>query len=721
MGLELATSAGQRDAIRSAYLTPAGSSVLVVLPTGAGKSATFQFAALHNGATGDGMVVVVVPTIALARDQEARYRELAERAGQVLPAGVPLAFHGGLSAGERVAMRKAVANGDLPILFASPEALLGTLQRPLLAAAEKGLVSLFAIDEAHIVAQWAEFRPHFQAISGFRDALKARSPRTLAFRTVLLTATLTDEAFEILTSVFGTLLVVAETTLRTEPGYLLSTCPGDAEKRRRIDDALYSLPRPLLLYTTLRKDAEEWYARMVGDLGFRRVRCVRGGDMADARGAEILREWAAGEIDVVVATSAFGLGIDQSEVRSVIHACLPESIDRWYQEVGRAGRDGRASVALLVADQDDRRRGERMAKEVLLGPKKAWRRWNAMRTAPRPDGFEETQPDEHHTISVPLNTLTVGNDVATLRDEDWNFRTLAMMVHGGMLRFAHALPRSSASSAEDGDASDGDTTGAVAAAAPAAHAHVIITHIDHLREHAFSQRFSEARARRVAADKRDAERLNALIDGTRSVHDLLHETYSVPKARVTVPTTSGDCPKSRREGRARHDRGFPILVRPSGAPIRDIDETLRRIFAELPLDYHGPLLVRYEPSSNWELGEDLRELAERMATLGVIEFEWPEATFGPLNWAKISVRAPGRYVFAADSDDDPAAKPWQVPRLSVLHEPDAADLNRSLGIARPHHIVLVPAGLSDPFAPRRPFNARTHTDLPSLLERLRPR
>ncbi len=715
MGLEHATSAGQRDAIRSVYLTPAGSNVLVVLPTGAGKSTAFQFAALHNSATGDGMVVVVVPTIALARDQEARYRKLAERANQDLPLGVPLAFHGGLSDGERIAMRKAVANGELPILFASPESLLGTFQRPLIVAAAKGFVSVFAIDEAHIVAQWAEFRPHFQAISGFRDAVKARCPEGHPFRTLLLTATLTEEGFDILTNIFGPLLVVAEVAPRIEPGYLLSLCAGDAEKRRRIDEALYHLPRPLIVYTTLRNDAEEWHARMAGELGFRRVRCVRGGDMADAEGAEILRGWCAGEIDVVVATSAFGLGVDQSEVRSVIHACLPESIDRWYQEVGRAGRDGCASVALLVADKEDKKTGEKMAKERLLRPKTAWDRWNAMRKAPRPKDFDDMESEKRHTISVPLNTLTVGNDVATLRDEDWNFRTLTMMVHAGMLRFSHALPRTSAGDGDD----EQDCT--VTAAAQTPYAHVNITHTDHLHRDRFIQRYSRARARRTEADKRDVARLHALVDGTRSVHDLLRETYMIPKAKVTVPRTSGDCPKSRREGRARHDRGFPILVRPSDAPMSDVDDILLRLFRELPRDYHGPLLVRYEPASGWSFIEDLRELAGRLATLGVVEFAWPDSGFDALDWVNLSTRSPGHYVFVADRDDDPTSPPWQVPRLSVLHAPDAAELKRTLGIVRPRHVVLVPTGLDDPHAPHRRFNARTHMDLPTFLERIRPR
>lgn len=713
MGVVSATSAGQRDAIRSVYLTPPGSNVLVLLPTGAGKSTAFHFAALHNAAIGDGMVVVVVPTIALARDQEARYRELATQARQELPVGVPLAFHGGLSDGERIAMRRAVASGELPILFASPESLLGTLQRPLLAAAEKGLVSAFAIDEAHIVAQWAEFRPHFQAISGLRDALKDHSPKATPFRTLLLTATLTEEGFDLLTNIFGRLLVVAEVALRTEPAYLLATCPDHTEKQRRIDEALYHLPRPLIVYTTLREDAEALYARMKNQLGFRRARCVRGGDMADAQGAEVLRGWSTGEIDVVVATSAFGLGVDQSDVRSVLHACVPESIDRWYQEVGRSGRDGRASVAILIADEDDKRTAARMAKERLLLPDTAWVRWSAMRRAPRPPELAD-QSDEHHTISVPLNTVTAGNDVATERDEDWNFRTLTMMVHAGMLRFSYSLPREKLPrGAEDDDAVGGAST--------TPYAHVRIVHDDHLRRDRFVERFAAARAKRVDADRQDVIRLRALIDGARSVHDLLRETYAIPKARVVVPRTPGSCPRSRRERIARHDRGFPLLVRPADATRRDVDEVLLQLFRELPREYHGPLLVRYERQSDWSFSDELRELSERLATLGIVEFAWPETSFGALDWIALCTRAPGRYVFAAERDDEPAVSPWQVPRLTVLDGPDRAELLRALGVVRPRHVMLAPKDLPDPFAPQRSFNARMHMDLPAFLERIRPR
>jgi ATP-dependent DNA helicase RecQ len=720
---QFAASRGQRDAIRSIYLTQPGANILVVLPTGAGKSTTFQFAALHS-ATSTGMVVVVVPTVALARDQERRYRVLAKRAGQDLPVGVPLAFHSGLSNDERRALYRAVSNGALPILFASPEALLGGLQRPLLEAAQNRTLSLFAVDEAHIVAQWAEFRPQFQAVSGFRDALMARCGPDHPFRTVLLTATLTAEGFTILSNVFGRLNVVAEVTLRPEPGYLISLCSDDAEKCRRLEEALNHLPRPLILYTTLRDDTDAWYVRLK-ELGFERVGHVRGGDMSGEAGAEILRLWTDGEVDVIVATSAFGLGVDQSEVRSVVHACVPESIDRWYQEVGRAGRDGRACVALLVADNDDLKTAENMAEETLIGFEKAWDRWTAMRTDPqRRTTLGAADPDmpEREVLSVRLTALPPGYDVSSDRNRLWNLRTLAMMVHAKMLRFAHTFHARSSDVDGEGEGEDDEVEIATAELVP--YAHVTIEHVDHLDAVRFAKRFDSTRRARLEADRKDVSRLHALINGTRSVHELLRETYTITQAGISIGRTPGDCPTSRRLGRSNQFVDLPRLVRPTNAPRGEVLDPLLGLFRELPSTYHGPLIVRYDDTvTGWSFTRRFRDLAGRLAVLGIVEFAWPaEARFGKLDWLRLGTLAPGRYVFAADAVEDPAVPAWQVPRVTVMTAPRAEELLCILRIERPRHIVFVPQGLADPHAPHRAFDAtRTHFELPIFLERIRSR
>ena len=115
---------------------------------------------------------------------------------------------------------------------------------------------------------------------------------------------------------------------------------------------------------------------------------MRGGDLSDEEGEAILRDWRRGAIDIIVATSAFGLGMDQAEVRSVIHACLPETIDRYYQEVGRGGRDGKAAAALLVSTPDDEAIAKGLAHQQIISVDRGFERWEAMwvRRAPIGNG-----------------------------------------------------------------------------------------------------------------------------------------------------------------------------------------------------------------------------------------------------------------------------------------------------------------------------------------------
>lgn len=701
LGIQNFYSRGQRDAVRSIYLAPPGSTILVILPTGGGKSLAFQFAALHGAATG-GMTVVVVPTVALARDQERRYRELAERARQALPLGVPLAFHSGLSDEERVAIRKSITNGVLPIIFAAPEAVLGTLQRPLLEAARRGLVANFVIDEAHIVAQWAEFRPEFQAVAGFRDALHSQCPPDHPFRTLLLTATLTAEGHELLRKIFGrngSFHVIAEVALRNEPGYIVSKASSPEQKRARLLEALFHLPRPMIVYTTKPDDAEDLCLELRSQFGFRRLDSVVGGDMATQRGEEILRKWTSGELDVIIATSAFGLGVDQSDVRSVIHACLPESIDRWYQEVGRAGRDGCASVALLIADDRDVSTAVNMARQTLIGHDKAWHRWKSM--------WSSAQPMSSGCFRVSLAALAGEYDVNSGRNENWNLRTLAMMVRAGILRFTYSLTDTPA---------DGDEA---TARDPTPHAYVAILDLAHHDERTFEQQFMRSRAAEKNCDEQDVMRIRELLGGIRSVHELLRETYEIPAADVFVPKTAGDCPVSRRTAAASHVPTVARCIRPREAFVRE-DPLLAACRQIPPLGYFGPLIVRFEVELGWQANTIWLERLQHLAALGIVEFDWPSQGFGTINWRELSARSPIRYVFASDDTNEAIDPGWNVPRASLI-VPTGQNLASRLDILRPFHVLFVPPGLRDPHSPYRRFDTRVHIDLPIFMERIRAR
>ena len=140
-------------------------------------------------------------------------------------------------------------------------------------------------------------------------------------------------------------------------------------------------PRPFLLYVTTKRDADSWH-RQIRELGIKRCGCVHGSTSGDER-ERVIDLWRGGEIDCVVATSAFGLGMDKSDVRTVIHACIPESIDRYYQEVGRAGRDGCASVSILLPCEDaDKATAKSISQDRIISLEKGRDRWDdLMKTA----------------------------------------------------------------------------------------------------------------------------------------------------------------------------------------------------------------------------------------------------------------------------------------------------------------------------------------------------
>ena len=433
-------SAGQRAAMRAVLLAPPGSSLLAVLPTGAGKSLLAKLPPLVE----DGLTVVVVPTVALALDQERALRQEAE--GPNWGPG-PFAYVGGrgpIADGRRSAIRDRIRDGSQRIVFASPEAIVGGLSGPLRKAAESGDLRRLVIDEAHMVDAWGEdFRPSFQMVAGFRRALREVQPE---IKTVLLSATVTEATRTTLTALFGdgkALAMVSGAQLRPEPSYWAARAPSAAAQNAWVLEAVHHLPRPLVLYTSRPRDAEVWGERL-RDSGFERVGTLTGSSRDDER-ERLVAAWAAGEIDMVTGTSAFGMGIDQSHVRSIVHATLPESLDRYYQEVGRAGRDGGASVALMVTAPGDQRLAEDLAKRTYLKPETGHARWERLFST-----RSHEKPDEAGVAADRAVSVNVGVGRTSMMhgrtNAYWNYRTLTMMERAGLVSLRGPAPYDDAQS-----------------------------------------------------------------------------------------------------------------------------------------------------------------------------------------------------------------------------------------------------------------------------------
>lgn len=303
-----------------------GRDTLAVMPTGAGKSAVYQVPGLLL----PGPTVVVSPLIALQRDQIAGLLSHAD-------APEAVAVNSAQAAGEAEAAWDAVRHGDAEFLFLSPEQLAKDEVVERLAEAAP---SLFVVDEAQCVAAWGhDFRPDYLRLA--QAAQRMGRPPVLA-----LTATAAPPVREEIVERLGMEdpeLVVAGFD-RPNIALEVRRFLDDTDKRRVVVERAAAEPKPGLVYTATRKDAEA-YAADLAELGLS-ADAYHAGLTAGER-SRVHDAFLAGETDVVVATSAFGMGIDKEDVRFVLHASVPGSLDAYYQEIGRAGRDGGPAVAVL--------------------------------------------------------------------------------------------------------------------------------------------------------------------------------------------------------------------------------------------------------------------------------------------------------------------------------------------------------------------------------------
>lgn len=320
--------AGQAEAVSSVL---AGRETVVILPTGGGKSLCYQVPALLM----PGLTIVVSPLISLMKDQV----DALDRRG------IPAAFiNSSLSSGAVSHRMAAARSGALKLLYVAPERFDGgnTLER-----LREMDVSLFAVDEAHCISEWGhDFRPSYLRLAAVREALG--NPALLA-----LTATATPHVREDIVRQLrmGRPTVIVTGFDRTNLTYYVRSGRTDADKDQALIEEIRARDGLGIVYASTRKSVE----RIATMLNRRRIRALPyHAGLDDQHRREVQDAFMREEARVIVATNAFGMGIDKSNVRLVVHHAMPGTLEAYYQEAGRAGRDGEPAECVLLHAYRDR-------------------------------------------------------------------------------------------------------------------------------------------------------------------------------------------------------------------------------------------------------------------------------------------------------------------------------------------------------------------------------
>lgn len=321
---------GQREAVE---LLDTGADALIVMPTGSGKSLCFQLTA----ALKEGVTLVISPLIALMKDQVDALKQI----------GLPVTdINSSMSWKEQQRRIDGMRYGDYKLVYVAPERFRSSTFRRALSDVQVGLL---AVDEAHCISQWGhDFRPDYLKLRQIREQLGC--PQTVA-----LTATATNFVQQDIVEQLGTpeadILVAGFE--RPNLFFEVFQARGKRDKLARVEALcdFYDEDGSLIVYCATRKQVEKVY----NALDKKGVSADRyHGGVGDRQRAERQDAWMRGDTQVLVATNAFGMGVDKPDVRAVIHYNMPGSVEAYYQEAGRAGRDGEPAHCLLLFNYADK-------------------------------------------------------------------------------------------------------------------------------------------------------------------------------------------------------------------------------------------------------------------------------------------------------------------------------------------------------------------------------
>ncbi len=362
----------QKICVMGSLNTPDGHTALVSMSTGGGKSLITQTISYQKP---NSLTVVVVPTISLMIDQ-------ARNANEIIKPKNPdeIVYYNSSEDINRILF--LLSKKTIRLLFVSPEALIknSRLQKSLIDLCVEGFFQNFIVDEAHIIIEWGtSFRVDFQCLDALRKAFIEKNPK---LRTFLLSATFSRRAVEQLKSSYAeqdNWVEIRCDRLRREPIFDIIKVKS-REKKKSVIDAIYKLPHPMIVYVNSPDDADKLLKDLFAE-GFKNVHTFTGKTTDKAR-EKLIKQWVDNQFNIMIATCAFGVGVDKKDVRTVLHTYVPDNPNRYYQEAGRGGRDGLPCLSVLIYTDDDVESAFSMLQKVLT-LEKLYGRWFTMLNSPK--------------------------------------------------------------------------------------------------------------------------------------------------------------------------------------------------------------------------------------------------------------------------------------------------------------------------------------------------
>ncbi len=415
------TTPAQREAVRLTLASKPDATVIVNLPTGCGKTLVTE--TLTGLSRADELTIVVIPTTALALDQAKRMKASISRMGYQPCA--EYAWRGELSKDTKAQIKSDILSGKQRVLFVSPESMVSGILPTLYKVAESKILKNVVFDEAHLIDTWGDdFRPEFQKLGALLEALKKKGG---CFRKVFLSATFTDQSLATIRALFGDAhtqpTLINGAFLRPEPICLKQIVKKEDYISVVVKKVIGS-PKPLLVYASTKTECDDIYQEL-SEKGVNRVRLFTS-DTEDTERSKIIEQWDANNLDIIVATTAFGVGMDKGDVRTVIHAGLSQNIDGYYQEIGRSGRDGKASYCEVIYHNGQLTNRSR---SNTIGIELGFERWNSM--------WKKRFEVGDNLFEIKVNTQASHIEKNSDANATWNWKTLLLMQRVGLLRLCY--------------------------------------------------------------------------------------------------------------------------------------------------------------------------------------------------------------------------------------------------------------------------------------------